>query len=99
DHRDLHSFLHDALPISSVSRARLSSLSTTGLVKRSFCTDLRGIALRPSLVNRFRTSSSRGGASLPPGTLCFSRLTMRPLCSPGRSEEHTSELQSRENLV
>src|SRR5690606_39698188 len=73
----------------------------------------RGVFLRPVTVNlnfrQVRCRFHRGGSS----TICtfeygrscsFSRLRVRtweslPCLSSSRSEEHTSELQSRENLV
>src|SRR5207302_10738873 len=42
----------------------------------------------------WRTTQARTPASATP-----SASTPRPACTPCRSEEHTSELQSRENLV
>src|SRR5690606_41678744 len=35
----------------------------------------------------------------PSDAVLFARLAVEPVRQPGRSEEHTSELQSRENLV
>src|SRR5436309_13731774 len=73
DHRDLHSSLHDALPISA---------GFTLPTKRAESASVK------------RTSSSRLR-----WRRCSGRCTSTSRSSTPRSEEHTSELQSRENLV
>src|SRR5690606_41957048 len=67
DHRDLHSFLHDALPIYIGGAAKIMG-------EESFSAAVRNIG----------ADIARIGANF---------------LDAGRSEEHTSELQSRENLV
>src|SRR5690606_41701482 len=74
----LHSFLHDALPISR--RHRRSG-------------DRRG---RPRARPRSAVGAQRVRACRGRPTLAFRRVA-RAIAE--RSEEHTSELQSRENLV
>src|SRR5690606_41449144 len=87
---ELHTLsLHDALPISRP-------------------TSLRSVSRSRSRTTKAPPSSN---GSTPPTTVAASATTTSP-CSPGsarrtrpatptstRSEEHTSELQSRENLV
>src|SRR5690349_24164239 len=86
DPPDLHSFLHDALPISHGRPAE----------PRATCT----VNLRQRLLPRWAPwpcvdcwpSVTRIAA-------CCSTKTARPACAWMRSEEHTSELQSRRDLV
>src|SRR3989442_827775 len=77
--------------------------------------DPLGSRLRPRIVSSCRMSQSRSDAARSacpptvstsitlPYSLCFARPTgavrCHPRSSPGRSEEHTSELQSRPHLV
>src|SRR5690606_41066062 len=86
--------LHDALPISSFAHPHLSPVDS-----------------RASFVLTFASSSlatSTPSTTLPPVSSSFrappspsaTALASSPLSkSSSRSEEHTSELQSRENLV
>src|SRR5690606_39918620 len=80
--------LHDALPISAEADARADW-------KRVFCTTARPHDLygdegsAPGGVRTLRRARGRCSPALPRPRLFFS----------ARSEEHTSELQSRENLV
>src|SRR5690606_40818418 len=84
---DLHSFPHDALPI--CPRARSPSPSASG---RASSTSASG----------FGAACPRGSNDCPRSSATISirrRATVICAFRPVRSEEHTSELQSRENLV
>src|SRR5690606_40106055 len=96
--RDAHRFLHDALPISSRAAPRRPPRSTSA--------DLRTQAQENVVVSRILRILH------PLRSLALSLALLAPACAiedPGeddlslapdaRSEEHTSELQSRENLV
>src|SRR5690606_42155371 len=48
---------------------------------------------------QLRTSRRRSWICCRPGPVCWGASCGTPDCSAPRSEEHTSELQSRENLV
>src|SRR5690606_41645193 len=81
--------LHDALPISEGSRPAGSrgpngSAGTSG--RQAHVSTRRPCAGRPA------------GRSLRPASSCVSRRSVQT-GTVERSEEHTSELQSRENLV
>src|SRR5690606_40247216 len=90
--------LHDALPILSKpslvpSRSMLvtsSSPAPAAAIRCAHSTASRPVAVRPPWVN----TSQRGGS---PGA--ETRLASMATTMHCRSEEHTSELQSRENLV
>src|SRR5207302_10935896 len=88
-------YLHDALPIFVNSKSS-SSLSAVSMLMMHFCNFLHRslpITSPPSAVNLTAISSSvMGSRGSPLGT------STRVECDL-RSEEHTSELQSRENLV
>src|SRR5690606_42094625 len=75
--------LHDALPISSAGWVLLTATSVTSLRSRP--------AIRQACEMRSSTAASKTAA------LSMARA-IAALCA-FRSEEHTSELQSRENLV
>src|SRR3712207_6115056 len=75
--------LHDALPISSATSARIR----TGLVARRG----RTCAGPTHATGSPRTKPRRGRCSTRPTTIAS--------CAAARSEEHTSELQSRQYLV
>src|SRR5690606_41560429 len=78
----------DLLPVSTVSPSIRASPSTTSMVD--------GRASFTAMPHGFASKDWRATAS-PCG-----RCSTRPLVdrgAPSRSEEHTSELQSRENLV
>src|SRR5690606_41993221 len=75
--------LHDALPISPSSGSSSSTASS------------RGAAIESSSASTCSRSSARVGVA--PGVGTTATTTRCP--SRSRSEEHTSELQSRENLV
>src|SRR5690606_41029040 len=86
----MHSFLHDALPILLQLAKQLQNLSLDGHVKcrrRLIRDDERRLA-----GNRSRNENPLRHAA---GDL----VRIRGHHSLWRSEEHTSELQSRENLV
>src|SRR5690606_41783541 len=72
--RDSSRSLHDALPISALTTARVEEAPSTPASSRSVC------AIQDS------SAASEG-------------LKALPWRMAKRSEEHTSELQSRENLV
>src|SRR5690606_40728102 len=82
--------LHDALPI-------LAGLAPSAYVRskaRRRRTELR--TLWPDVVDDL-ASGVRAGLSLPEALIALAERGPEQL--RGRSEEHTSELQSRENLV
>src|SRR5690606_41631185 len=56
---------------------------------------------RPSgaICSRCTTAALRMPGTMPRAWSCCARSAWPPRTSQGRSEEHTSELQSRENLV
>src|SRR5690606_40972194 len=90
--------LHDALPISaSISRAQVG-LVTLISVRRS------PIISRPTKIKPFSFSVGATARAMAQSLSLRGRASPRPPAarlprvSP-RSEEHTSELQSRENLV
>src|SRR5690606_40983908 len=60
--------------------------------------DALPISRRPRACRRVRSDRPRPGAWIPT-SISSRRPAARSSCSPRRSEEHTSELQSRENLV
>src|SRR5690554_7156883 len=70
--------LHDALPISSISRSPPSSVSSTTWG-------------RPASMRPMRAASAPAGSAR--------QAVSAASASSGRSEEHTSELQSRPHLV
>src|SRR5690606_42125049 len=96
--------LHDALPISRCETAgprrapaaRPAARPGPNLRRRRECTDRRALRLRPATLGdtRRRVRARTFAAQDPRGT-----ARGRPLWPIDRSEEHTSELQSRENLV
>src|SRR5690606_41625825 len=80
--------LHDALPISSLSAAAMPERST--------------LRCSPDLRYRCRRNPACGracGSSRPATAFPTCRHAVSAFCATRRSEEHTSELQSRENLV
>src|SRR5690606_42054181 len=89
--------LHDALPIYDGDPAKPHALLTSGLHSDGFvnCTY---ITQRPSMLNRILHAEDGLAAKLPRERVdwvigsAMGAVTFR-------SEEHTSELQSRENLV
>src|SRR5690606_41963143 len=91
--------LHDALPISLANSGelvpRLQQLSST-----TFDAQIKVAALvardNPHLYFDIQTLNEYGGTAL--AALTEAAETIRRLVE-ARSEEHTSELQSRENLV
>src|SRR5207302_5954630 len=89
--------LHDALPISSAYEPKW----------RSRIEDETRLAAEPSVIPPAKTFSSAPGICVSPGatpcptnSACATEAsTSTDTKDAGRSEEHTSELQSRENLV
>src|SRR5690606_41852754 len=86
--------LHDALPISRTSKLTLSVTGTTRLPLRNpidrFSTRRRGRDMTEKIAKSEERRAGSVKRTARPG---------RPFFPSGRSEEHTSELQSRENLV
>src|SRR5690606_40426903 len=79
--------LHDALPISSsVTALNQAFARRSGALQNCFQKNTEGLSGSPQVTIKFRvgTAGNVESASLQP---------------EARSEEHTSELQSRENLV
>src|SRR5690606_41954145 len=95
----LLSFLHDALPI-SVPIHRLPSGSKTSVLTRSSGSAPSGSRSKSRPVQR-ATPSRVPTQTLPSGatSTTLTAADGRLRGSLSRSEEHTSELQSRENLV
>src|SRR5690606_41608642 len=87
--------LHDALPI---SRRKLPYASNSESIewrrRRDEAWTNRGAALHAA-----RAYEDAGGLRPDAGKGCGDRLSGGASVGHGRSEEHTSELQSRENLV
>src|SRR5690606_41924162 len=91
--------LHDALPISAA--ARLPGPAQGRPLRRLLPTDAagRGLARGVWLAARLiRLAAHRGQVDIVRGRDPRWSATVRPTSSVARSEEHTSELQSRENL-
>src|SRR5206468_12237191 len=91
--RDLHSFLHDALPISIEP---LSASATCRCGARPRVTRTRTTDATPALVV---ISVATGTAVTGGNGADASGGAARRLSQAARSEEHTSELQSRSDLV
>src|SRR5690606_42005863 len=73
--------------------ATASNLALLPLVKADL------LDLSPSIFIEIKVGSSEGGAEGNSGSLHAERANVIRTFSAFRSEEHTSELQSRENLV
>src|SRR5690606_41638046 len=91
--------LHDALPISSSDDA-----ARTSFILRALSPDCELWA--SSMMTAYRRSGSVPMCSVTNGNFCSvvimigtPALRAAASCLESRSEEHTSELQSRENLV
>src|SRR5690606_40586601 len=91
--------LHDALPI-----------SVRGAVSVAVEAQAAGLALICAPANAVEAAAVPGAVALAPRTLAevvdhlrgrgrLRPVPAPPVAPPARSEEHTSELQSRENLV
>src|SRR5207302_10204501 len=89
-HRHLHPFLHDALPISHGAR---NSRRGNGVVLiEGFDPLARNLATAAN-VDALRCSGDAAREAVPESRVVMVRNGL------ARSEEHTSELQSREKLV
>src|SRR5690606_41356829 len=90
--------LHDALPICGAANdARRPATRTPAL---AFCPDIIRARSHPARRTQPRPAEERPNRH--PGRVyfrCTWQGTSREASRPFRSEEHTSELQSRENLV
>src|SRR5690606_40107866 len=94
-HRDLHSFLHDALPIFPVG-----TVATDGSDAEPG--EHLTLQLVGELAHDLGEVDHPGFGDVEGGDSDDVGLDVRPLAPAealDRSEEHTSELQSRENLV
>src|SRR5206468_10152424 len=80
--------LHDALPIFAADR-RAPGLAPDRAVVSSAC----------ALSLEARKTGSKAKSTARPAPTRSSRIAGRPAGEPSRSEEHTSELQSRSDLV
>src|SRR5690606_40962205 len=89
DPRDLHSSLHDALPIWDSPWIASTSPSSTSI----------GWGIPITGVNVFQYPSSNPAVAMKGVASGPSRFSIAMPGFSRRSEEHTSELQSRENLV
>src|SRR5690606_41612096 len=88
--------LHDALPISR----RAASQGTLGAGTGVAALALTAATIRRSdSLHRSSSASGRSGCLAAPTRSRWYRSTRHRTYSSSRSEEHTSELQSRENLV
>src|SRR5690606_41925194 len=84
-----HSYsLHDDLPISAATTVRKVRASSVSMMHRRVVAEIHRPAARSQPAGRF---DSIGDARTP--------LSVTIMSIGMRSEEHTSELQSRENLV
>src|SRR5690606_40152873 len=83
--------LHDALPISGAARIWKRSLTWASRIR---CVPFRLISETPRGNGYMRPKQSKYSfPTMGSASLLFTRMKI------SRSEEHTSELQSRENLV
>src|SRR5690606_42130815 len=79
--------LHDALPILSKKTPTTSNIIVTALIEAKVIQPFRPKFLKPSFACRFKV------------LIFIAVFTPEFVANDSRSEEHTSELQSRENLV
>src|SRR5690606_42115685 len=89
----LSSFLHDALPISAVELGRELPHFTLHDFRRSGSTHLTGLGVNEEVVEMLLGHKIKGVRGI------YMKHKFLEERRNARSEEHTSELQSRENLV
>src|SRR5690606_42131657 len=82
DHRDLHSFPHDALPI-SLQAKKIDAITNMVITdERKKVVNFSDPIMQQAIIAVVKSDADKKDVTL-----------------DDRSEEHTSELQSRENLV
>src|SRR5690606_41702276 len=87
--------LHDALPISATAILWVKTAPTLERIMLGLYKSVLGLAIKTA--STFAASAVRRIAPMFPGFSNDSKTIISGFS--GRSEEHTSELQSRENIV